>query len=209
MFTVKSYTTHAAILRLAFCRLFIGNRGARWIYKEPFTGNTGTGWSSLTTLNDVGIEDITGNGGVGGHQSIHGCLLETVGGQGTPSPVRGKEMSRSVLQLRWEITYSEDRQLPPKIPPEPVNPVFQIGGPLPRDVRIVQDSKHSDGAPTVEGTGIRVKDIATAYERSDYDPDEITQLYPDLELGDIHRALAYYYDHIDEFRLPSSEPTSA
>jgi uncharacterized protein (DUF433 family) len=74
---------------------------------------------------------------------------------------------------------------------------------------IVRDSAHSNGAPTVEGTGIRVKDIASAYEHSGYDPDEITQLYPDLTLGDVHRALAYYYDNIDDFRSPSSEPASA
>ncbi len=74
---------------------------------------------------------------------------------------------------------------------------------------IVQDPDHSDGAPTIEGTGIRVQDIASAYEHSGYDPDEITQLYPDLSLGDVHRALAYYYDHIDDFRSHSSEPASA
>ncbi|WP_227380616.1 DUF433 domain-containing protein [Haladaptatus halobius] len=69
---------------------------------------------------------------------------------------------------------------------------------------IVQDPDHSDGAPTIEGTGIRVKDIADAYEHSGYSPDEITQLYPDLSLGDVHRAFAYYYDHIDDFRPPES-----
>ena len=53
------------------------------------------------------------------------------------------------------------------------------------------------------------EDIASAYEHSGYSPDEITQLYPDLSLGDVHRALAYYYDHIDDFRTSSSEPTSA
>lgn len=68
---------------------------------------------------------------------------------------------------------------------------------------IVRDREHSDGAPTIEGTGIRVKDVAEAYEHSGYDPDEITQLYPDISLSDVHRALAYYYDHIDEFRSPS------
>ena len=64
---------------------------------------------------------------------------------------------------------------------------------------IVRDPEHSDGAPTIEGTGIRMKDIAVAYEHSGYEPDEITQLYPDLSLGDVHRALAYYYDNIDNF----------
>ncbi|MFD1570531.1 DUF433 domain-containing protein [Halorubrum laminariae] len=57
---------------------------------------------------------------------------------------------------------------------------------------IVRASEHSDGAPTIEGTGIRVKDIAVAYEHSGYDPDEITQLYPDCSLSDVHRALAYW-----------------
>jgi len=74
---------------------------------------------------------------------------------------------------------------------------------------IVRDPDHSDGTPTVEGTGIRVKDIASAYEHSGYDPDEITQLYPDLTLADVHRTLAYYYDHIEDFRSPSSEPATA
>jgi uncharacterized protein (DUF433 family) len=69
-------------------------------------------------------------------------------------------------------------------------------------MRIVRDDDHSDGAPTVEGTGIRVRDIADAYEHSGYDPDEITELYPDLSLADVHSALAYYYDHIDDFRSP-------
>jgi len=73
---------------------------------------------------------------------------------------------------------------------------------------IVRDERHSDSAPTVEGTGIRVEDIASAYEHSGYDPDEITQLYPALSLSDVHRALAYYYDHIDDFRSPSTESAS-
>jgi uncharacterized protein (DUF433 family) len=36
--------------------------------------------------------------------------------------------------------------------------------------RIIQDPDHSDGAPTVEGTGIRVWNIASAYEHSGYSP---------------------------------------
>jgi uncharacterized protein (DUF433 family) len=76
-------------------------------------------------------------------------------------------------------------------------------------MEIVRSAEHSDGKPTINGTGIRVKDIASAYEHSGYDPDEITQLYPNLSLGDVHRALAYYYEHIDDFRSSSSEPASA
>jgi uncharacterized protein (DUF433 family) len=75
---------------------------------------------------------------------------------------------------------------------------------LEESMSIVQDSNHSDGAPVIEGTGIRVKDVASAYEHSGYEPDEITQLYPDLSLPAVHRALAYYYEHIAEFRTPES-----
>ncbi|SFH44800.1 Protein of unknown function [Halorubrum aquaticum] len=39
---------------------------------------------------------------------------------------------------------------------------------------IVRDREHRDGASTIEETGIRVKDIASAYEHSRYSPDEIT-----------------------------------
>ena len=35
---------------------------------------------------------------------------------------------------------------------------------------IVRDPEHSDGAPTIEGTGIRVKDIAVAYETAGTNP---------------------------------------
>lgn len=65
---------------------------------------------------------------------------------------------------------------------------------------IVQDSDHSDGAPTINGTGIRVLNVASAYEHSGYSPDEIVELYPGLTLEDVHTTLAYYYAHIDDFR---------
>jgi uncharacterized protein (DUF433 family) len=71
----------------------------------------------------------------------------------------------------------------------------------------VQNPKHSDGAMTIEGTGVRVKDIAVVYEHNGYEPDEITRLYPDPSLGDVHRALAYYDDSIEDF--PSAESASA
>ena len=73
-------------------------------------------------------------------------------------------------------------------------------------MRIVRDPEHSDGAPTTEGTGIRVKDVAVAYEHGGYEPDEITQPCPDLSLGDVHRTLAYYHDNIDDFRSTGAAP---
>ena len=74
---------------------------------------------------------------------------------------------------------------------------------------IVRDPEHSDGAPTVEGTGIRVWNVASAYEHSGYSPDEIVELYPALTLSDVHTSLAYYYAHIEEFRDRSDEPGAA
>lgn len=64
----------------------------------------------------------------------------------------------------------------------------------------VRDERHSGGAPTIGETGIRVINVASAYEHSGYSPDEIAEFYPPLSLSDIHTALAYYYAHIDEFR---------
>ena len=57
---------------------------------------------------------------------------------------------------------------------------------------VVRDPEHSDGRPTISGTGIRVKDVARAHEHSGSEPDEITQLDPGLSLSDVHRALACY-----------------
>ncbi|GAA0232915.1 DUF433 domain-containing protein [Halobaculum roseum] len=74
---------------------------------------------------------------------------------------------------------------------------------------IVRDDDHSAGSPTIEGTGIRVVDVASAYEHSGYDPDEITQLYPPLDLVDVHTALAYYYEHIEELRPATESSASA
>jgi uncharacterized protein (DUF433 family) len=38
---------------------------------------------------------------------------------------------------------------------------------------------------SLEGTGIRIVNIAKIYEHTGYDPDEITQLYRDLSLSDV------------------------
>lgn len=65
---------------------------------------------------------------------------------------------------------------------------------------IVRSEEHSDGSPVLEGTGIRVLDVAVAHESSGYSPEEIVELYPALSLSDVHAALSYYYDHIKEMR---------
>ena len=69
---------------------------------------------------------------------------------------------------------------------------------------IVRDS---EGTPTIAGTEVRVVDVARAYEHGGHSPDEITSFYGDLTLGDVHTALAYYFDNLEEFYRQSTEAT--
>jgi uncharacterized protein (DUF433 family) len=55
-----------------------------------------------------------------------------------------------------------------------------------------------DGKPIIAGT--RIKVIHLAMERLAYhwDAEEMRRQHPDLTLGQIHSALAYYFDHEEE-----------
>jgi len=64
---------------------------------------------------------------------------------------------------------------------------------------IVHEEEHSGGSATIDGTGIRVANVAGAYVYNGYSPDEIADFYPDLTLEDIHTAIAYFYGHPEEF----------
>jgi uncharacterized protein (DUF433 family) len=50
------------------------------------------------------------------------------------------------------------------------------------------------GLPRIAGTRVRVIDIVEVYNRG-RSPAEILDSYEFLTLGQIHAALAYYYDH--------------
>lgn len=56
------------------------------------------------------------------------------------------------------------------------------------------------GKPRIAGHRIRVQDIAIWYERLSMSPDDIVYHYPSITLADVHAALSYYYDHLDEIR---------
>jgi uncharacterized protein (DUF433 family) len=56
------------------------------------------------------------------------------------------------------------------------------------------------GKPRIAGHRIRVQDIVIWYEHLNMSPDEIVYHYPSITLADVHAALAYYYDHLDEIR---------
>lgn len=54
------------------------------------------------------------------------------------------------------------------------------------------------GKPCIKGTRIRVQDIYVWHELQNRSPEEIVTDFPQLTLGDVHAALAYYWDHRDE-----------
>jgi len=55
-----------------------------------------------------------------------------------------------------------------------------------------------DGKPIIAGTRTKVKEVVLDHIADGWDADEIHRQYPYLSLGQIHSALAYYYDHKDE-----------
>ena len=62
---------------------------------------------------------------------------------------------------------------------------------------IEQDPSRCGGQPVVGGTRVRVAIILGCY-RQRMSVEEIVQQYPSLKPADVHDALAYAYDHLDE-----------
>jgi uncharacterized protein (DUF433 family) len=60
-----------------------------------------------------------------------------------------------------------------------------------------KDAARCGGQPVVAGTRIRVAMILTCY-RQGMSIEEIVQQYSHLKPADVHDALAYAYDHLDE-----------
>ena len=65
---------------------------------------------------------------------------------------------------------------------------------------IEQDPARCGGQPVVVGTRIRVAAILSCY-RQGMSVEEIVQQYPALKPADVHDALAYEYDHLDEIEM--------
>jgi uncharacterized protein (DUF433 family) len=66
--------------------------------------------------------------------------------------------------------------------------------------RITRTAGVCGGKACIAGTRIRVMDIVIWYEHQGMTPDEIVDQFPTIILSDVHTALAYYYDHIEEIR---------
>ena len=54
------------------------------------------------------------------------------------------------------------------------------------------------GVPLIGDTPIKVVELVTAQMAYGWSPDELHFQFPHLTLGQIHSALAYYWDHRDE-----------
>jgi uncharacterized protein (DUF433 family) len=59
--------------------------------------------------------------------------------------------------------------------------------------KIVKDSLMS-GSPRIDGTRIRVRDIAEKHIVLGYSPEEIAEAF-DVSLADVYESLSYYYEH--------------
>ena len=55
-----------------------------------------------------------------------------------------------------------------------------------------------DGRAMIAGTRIKVELVAIATNHHKLSPEEICKYWPPLTLGQVHSALAYYYDHEEE-----------
>ena len=62
---------------------------------------------------------------------------------------------------------------------------------------IEKDATRCGGQPVVVGTRIRVATVLTCY-RQGMRVEEIVQQYPNLRPADVHDALAYAHEHLDE-----------
>ena len=59
-------------------------------------------------------------------------------------------------------------------------------------------SFNADNVPVIAGTRTKVQTIIMDHVGRGWDAQEIHRQYPNLTLGQIHSALAYYYDHKTE-----------
>jgi uncharacterized protein (DUF433 family) len=66
---------------------------------------------------------------------------------------------------------------------------------MPRGIE--KDPARCGGQPVVGGTRMRVATILACY-RLGMGVEEIVQQYPHLKPADVHDALAYAYEHLDE-----------
>ena len=66
--------------------------------------------------------------------------------------------------------------------------------------RITKTPGICGGKACIAGHRVRVMDIVIGHEDLGLSADELVSAYPNITLSDIHAALAYYFDNVDEIR---------
>ena len=66
--------------------------------------------------------------------------------------------------------------------------------------RITRTPGVCGGKACIAGHRVRVLDIVVWHEHQGMTPDEIVSNVPTITLADVHAALAYYFDHIEEIQ---------
>jgi uncharacterized protein (DUF433 family) len=66
--------------------------------------------------------------------------------------------------------------------------------------RITKRAGICGGRACIAGHRIRVMDIVVLYDQMGMTPAEIIDQFPTITLSDVHSAMAYYYDHMDEIQ---------
>lgn len=57
---------------------------------------------------------------------------------------------------------------------------------------------NQDDVPIIAGTTMKVVELVLDHQAYGWSPEELQFQHPDLSLGQIYSALAYYWDHQDE-----------
>jgi uncharacterized protein (DUF433 family) len=75
--------------------------------------------------------------------------------------------------------------------------------------RITRTPGVCGGKACIAGHRVRVLDIVAWYEHQGMTPDEIVTHVPTITLADVHAALAYYFDHINEIQAEMQSERTA
>lgn len=66
------------------------------------------------------------------------------------------------------------------------------------DIKYEHIALGEDQVPTIAGTTMKVVELIIEKKVFGWSPEELQNEHPYLTMGQIHSAMAYYYDHIDE-----------
>src|ERR1017187_809334 len=66
--------------------------------------------------------------------------------------------------------------------------------------RITTSPEVCGGKACIAGHRVRVLDVVVWHEHQGMTPDEIVSHFPTSTLADVHAALAYYFDHVEEIQ---------